>query len=74
MADRNAFDAQKLGKRGVPFEKSSSTNWIFNLQKSILKLISAGHSSKNPVGNRLKISFIEINFTDLIFQKSSTDG
>ena len=36
------------------FEKSSSTNWIFNLQKSILKLIFAGYTgSKNPVWIRL---------------------
>jgi hypothetical protein len=32
------------------FEKSSSMNWIFNLQKSISKLILAGYTvSKNPV-------------------------
>ena len=54
--------------------KSSLTNWIFSLQKSILKLIFAGYtSSKNPVRNRQKIQFIEHDFSKLIFQKSSTD-
>ena len=34
----------------IKFEKSSMTNWIFYLQKSILKLIFAGYrGSKNPV-------------------------
>ena len=53
------------------FEKSSSTNWIFSLQKSISKLIFAG--SKNPVWNRLNIQLAELEFSKLIFQKSSTD-
>ena len=58
----------------IKFEKSSSTNWIFNLQKSISKLIFAGYTgSKNPVRNRLKIQFVELDFSKLIFQKSSTD-
>jgi hypothetical protein len=53
------------------FEKSSSTNWIFSLQK---KLIFAGYTgSKNQVRNRLKIQFVELDFFKLIFQKSSTD-
>ena len=56
------------------FEKSSSTNWFFNLQKSISKLIFAGYTgSKNPVRNRLKIQFVELDFSKLIFQKSSTE-
>ena len=55
-------------------ENSSSTNWIFSQQKSILKLIFAGYTgSKNPVRNRLKIQFIELDFSKLIFQKSSTN-
>ena len=58
----------------IKLEKSSSMNWIFSLQKSISKLIFAGYTgSKNPVGNRLKIQFIELVFSKLIFQKSSTD-
>ena len=57
------------------FEKSSLMNWIFNLQKSISKLIFAGYTGcKNPVWNRLKIQFVELDFSNLIFQKSSTDG
>ena len=48
-------------------------NWIFNLQKSISKLISAGYTgSKNPVRNRLKIYFVKLGFSILIFEKSST--
>ena len=59
----------------IKFEKSSSTNWIFNLQKSISKLIFASYTgSKYPVWNRLKIQFVELDFSNLIFQKSSTDG
>ena len=49
-------------------------NWIFSLQKSISKLIFAGYTgSKNPVRNRLKIQFVKLDFSKLIFQKSSTD-
>jgi hypothetical protein len=48
----------------IKFEKSISTNWIFSLQKSILKLIFAGTSSKNQVWNRLKSIL-----SNLIFQK-----
>jgi hypothetical protein len=55
-------------------ENSSSSNWIFSLQKSISKLIFPGYTgSKNPVRNRLKIKFVELDFSKLIFQKSSTD-
>ena len=47
---------------------------IFNQQKSILKLFFADYTgSKNPVWNRLKIQFVELDFSKLIFQKSSTD-
>ena len=50
------------------FEKSSMTNWIFNLQKSISKLIFAGYTgSKNPVRNRLKVQSVELDFSNLIF-------
>jgi hypothetical protein len=55
------------------FEKSSSTNWIFSLQKLISKLIFASYTgSKNQVQNRQKIQFVELDFSKLIFQKSST--
>ena len=51
------------------FEKSSWKN-----QVQILKLIFAGYTgSKNPVRNRLRIQFVELDFSKLIFQKSSTD-
>ena len=37
-------------------------------------MIFAGYTgSKNPVRNRLKIKFVELDFSKLIFQKSSTD-
>ena len=43
----------------IKFENSSSTNWIFNLQKSISKLIFAGYTgSKNQVRTRQKIKFV----------------
>ena len=49
-------------------------NWIFSLQKSISKLIFAGNKDgKNPGQNRLKIQFIELDFSKLIFQRSSID-
>ena len=51
-----------------------STNWIFNVQRSISKLIFAGYKcSKNPVRNRLKIQFAKLDFSNLIFQNSNTD-
>ena len=47
---------------------------ILSLQKSISKLIFACCTgSKNPVRNRLKIQFFKLDFSKLIFQKSSMD-
>ena len=58
----------------IKLEKSSSSNCIFSQQKSISKLIFAGYTgSKNQVRNRQKIQFVELDFSKLIFQKSSTD-
>ena len=58
----------------IKLEKSSSTNWIFSLQKSISKLIFAGYTgSKNPVWIRLQIQSVELDLSNLIFQNSSTD-
>ena len=58
----------------IKLEKSSLTNWIFSLQKSISKFIFAGYTgSKNQVRNRLKIQFFELDFSKLIIQISSTD-
>ena len=55
----------------IKLEKLSLTNWLFSLQKSILKLIFAAYTgSKNPVWNRLKMQFVELDFSKLIFQKS----
>ena len=52
------------------FEKSSWKN--LDLQKSISKLIFAAYTdSKNPVWNRLKIQFVQLDFSKLIFQKST---
>ena len=53
----------------IKLEKSISMNWIFSLQKWISKLIFAGYQ----IRNRLKIQFVELDFSKLIFQKSSTD-
>jgi hypothetical protein len=51
------------------FEKSS---WKTQVRRT--ELIFAGYTgSKNPVRNRLKIQFVELGFSKLIFQKSSTD-
>ena len=56
----------------VKFEKLSSTNWIFDLQESILRLIFAGYTgSKNSVRNR---QLGELDFSNLTFQKSSKVG
>ena len=52
----------------MSFQYKNTLNWIFNLQKSISKLIFAGYT-----GSRLKIQFIELDFSKMIFQKSSTD-
>ena len=54
------------------FEKSS---WKNEVQRTgFLKLICAGYTgSKKQVRNRLKIQFVELDFSKLIFQKSSTD-
>ena len=52
----------------IKFEKSCFTNWIFNLQKSIFKLIFLGYT------DAVKIQFVELDFSNLIFQKPSTDG
>ena len=60
--------------RKIKLEKSSLMNWIFSLQKSISKLIFADYTgSKNLVLNRLKIQFIELDVSKLIFQKPSTN-
>ena len=46
-----------FGYKRAFFEKSSLMNWIFNLQKSISKLIFAGYTgSTSSVRNRLKIT------------------
>ena len=61
------FYALDFGK--IKVEKLSSMNWIFILQKSISRLIFAGYTgSKNPVRNRLKIQFVKLDFSDLIFR------
>ena len=62
-------------KRFVPvdlylnFEKSSWKNQVQQSEFSIL--IFVGYTGI-PVRNRLKIQFVEADFSKLIFQKSST--
>ena len=56
-----------------PAEKLEKSNWIFSLQKFISKLIFAGYTgSKNSVRNRLKIQFVEIDFSEIKYR--STGG
>ena len=58
----------------IKLQKSISTKWIFSVQKLILKLIFAGYTgSKSQVQNRLKIQFVELDYSKFIFQKSSMD-
>ena len=53
----------------IKLEKSSSTNWIYSLQKSISKLIFAGYTgSKNQVWNRQKIKF-KTQFSEIQISK-----
>ena len=48
--------------------------WFFTCIILISKLIVAGYTgSKTPVWNRLKIRYVELDFSNLIFQKPSTD-
>ena len=47
------------------------TWFLKNQVGKIKKLIFVGYT--NPVRNRLKIQFVELDFSKLIFQKSSTD-
>ena len=54
----------------IKLKKSSLTNWIFSLQKSISKLLFAGYTgSNNPVRNRLKIQFVELGFFQIDFSE-----
>ena len=56
----------------IKFEKSSWTNLIFC--PHILKLNFAGYrGSKNQVGNRQKIKFVQLDLSNSIFQKSTAD-
>jgi hypothetical protein len=55
------------------FEKSSCKNRIRQTGFLACKFFAGCTGSKNPVQNRLKIQFVEIDFSKLIFPKSSTD-
>ena len=69
MTSVHLLDISVLEFWKIKLENLSSMNWIFSLQKSISKNIG----SKNSVRNRLKIHFVEMDFSKMIFQKSSTD-
>ena len=59
----------------LDFEQSSLTNWILTYKNQFWNGVFAGYKgSKNPVQNRLKIQFVELDFCNLIFQKTCTDG
>ena len=59
------------------FEKSSCKNQVrqtwFLAYKNQFRNWFLHAGSKNPVQNRLKIQFFKLNFSKLIFQKSSSD-
>ena len=50
------------------FEKSSCKN-----QFQRTGIFAGDTGSKNPIRNRLNIQFVELDFSKLNFQKSSTD-
>ena len=58
----------------INLEKSSSTNWIFSLFRTEF-LLPAQPSKINFEIDfcRLKIQFVELDFSNSIFQNSSTD-
>ena len=56
------------------FEKSSSTNWIFSLfQTGVLLPVQPAKINFEIDFSRLKLQFVELEFSNLIFQNSSTD-
>ena len=58
----------------INLEKSSSTNWIFSLFRT--KFLLHVHPAKFNFDFdfcRLKIRFVDLKFSNLIFQNSSTD-
>ena len=52
-------------------KKSSSTNWIFSLFRTGFLLSTKTNLEIDFC--RLKMQFVELDFSNLIFQKSSTD-
>ena len=57
------------------FEKSSLKNLVWGTWFLTFKnQFQNWFCSKNPFRNRLKIQFVKLNFSNMIFQKSSTDG
>ena len=58
----------------INLEKSSSTNWIFSLfQTEFLLSVLPEKINYEIDFCRLKIQFIELKFSNLIFQNSSAD-
>ena len=73
MPDTTPVDLYLISEKSS-WKKSSLTNWISSLQKSISKLIFAGYTgSKNPVRNRLiarksaleKTQLLDVLITDM---------
>ena len=56
------------------FEKSGSMNWIFSLFLTGFLLPVPAKINFKIDFCRLKIQFVELEFSNLIFQKSSTNG
>ena len=58
----------------INLEKSSLTNWIFSLFKTgFLLPVRPAKINLEIIFCRLKIQFVELDFSNLIFQNSSTD-
>ena len=59
----------------IKLEKSNLTNWIFSLFRTgLLPPAQPGKINFEIDFCRSKIQFLELDFSNLIFQKSSTDG
>ena len=69
-----AFLPVDLNLNFVKLEKSSSRTGFLACKSQFQNEFFAGYiGSKNPVWNRQKIQFVELDYSKLIFQKSSSD-
>ena len=65
------------GEKPVPFTDKPYKTLVCIMKYFLLifwyRIFACYTGSKNSVRNRLKIQFVQLNFSKLIFQKSSTD-